>query len=331
MHRRSFIARAGALAASSTLSVLGSGSSHAQGNQIATTAVNHWQELGALMAEASQLGFSTPRMSANISNVDGRDYLQVMPATVDLIDSIEAQAPTSVAPGEDIERLLRRVHALLRRVQQVERSPPTDREPGASLAVQPSRPTFESLRDEYMQLFNSCTVREAHAADVNWCVTKLTEEKNQKMWLEVAAEMCCPWYFVAEIHYMEAAFDFRAHLHNGDPLSERTVQEPKGRPPVWNPPEDWISSATDAISFDGFANQQDWSLARTLYRWESYNGFRSRRNGIHTPYLWSFSNHYSKGKFVADGVWDPNAVSKQCGTAVMLKALVERGLVSLPA
>jgi lysozyme family protein len=69
-----------------------------------------------------------------------------------------------------------------------------------------------------------------------------------------------------------------------------------------------------------------------LYRWEAYNGFRSRTlHNINTPYLWSFSNHYSKGKFVADNVWDGNAVSKQCGAAVMLKVAVDGGIAHLPA
>ena len=49
--------------------------------------------------------------------------------------------------------------------------------------------------------------------------------------------------------------------------------------------------------------------------------------GINSPYLWSYFNHYTKGKFVADHKYDPNAVSKQCGTAVMLKALETAGIV----
>ena len=49
-------------------------------------------------------------------------------------------------------------------------------------------------------------------------------------------------------------------------------------------------------------------MARILYRWEAYNGFGSRRQGINTPYLWAFSNHYTKGKYVADG--------KNCNTTV---------------
>jgi lysozyme family protein len=69
-----------------------------------------------------------------------------------------------------------------------------------------------------------------------------------------------------------------------------------------------------------------------LYRWEAYNGWRSRLlYKINTPYLWSFSNHYTRGKFVADNVWDGNAVSQQCGAAVMLKMIVQSGVVAQPA
>ena len=58
-----------------------------------------------------------------------------------------------------------------------------------------------------------------------------------------------------------------------------------------------------------------------LYRLEAYNGFGYRRVGRATPDLWSFSNLYSSGKFVADGHFEPKARSQQCGAAVMLKLL----------
>jgi hypothetical protein len=44
--------------------------------------------------------------------------------------------------------------------------------------------------------------------------------------------------------------------------------------------------------------------------------------------VWSFSNHYEKGKYVADGKYDPEAVSQQCGTAVIAQTL---GAVSVPS
>ena len=55
---------------------------------------------------------------------------------------------------------------------------------------------------------------------------------------------------------------------------------------------------------------------------------RSRElHGINTPYLWSFSNHYTRGKFTSDGNWDSSAVSQQCGAGVILHDLVQRGVV----
>jgi lysozyme family protein len=61
-----------------------------------------------------------------------------------------------------------------------------------------------------------------------------------------------------------------------------------------------------------------------LFKMEQFNGFGYRVKGINSPYLWSFSNHYSKGKFTRDGFFDPNAVSKQIGAAVLLRRMSER-------
>jgi hypothetical protein len=78
-----------------------------------------------------------------------------------------------------------------------------------------------------------------------------------------------------------------------------------------------------------FDRQADWSLPSVLFRWERYNGMGYRIRGLASPYLWSFSNHYEKGKFVRDGVFDPEAVSRQCGAATLLKHLVEENIVQL--
>src|SRR5262249_30065710 len=42
--------------------------------------------------------------------------------------------------------------------------------------------------------------------------------------------------------------------------------------------------------------------------------------------LWSFSNHYTSGKYVADGTWSDTAKSNQCGAAVLLRRMAERRL-----
>jgi lysozyme family protein len=130
-----------------------------------------------------------------------------------------------------------------------------------------------------------------------------------------------PWAFIGVIHGMECGFNFGGHLHNGDPLTARTVQHPSGRPKTGSPPFTWRQSATDALTMKRLDRVTDWSVPHMLFLLEGYNGFGYRRRGVPTPYLWSFSSLYEKGKFVADGVFDPAAVSKQCGAAVMLKAV----------
>lgn len=194
-------------------------------------------------------------------------------------------------------------------------------------ALEGARPSFELLREEYAVLFDSCRINPSRAGEVAWHRSRLL--KYRPHYEQVAAVTGAPWWFVGIVHALEASFNFAGHLHNGDPLTARTVQVPKGRPLQWNPPSDWVSSAVDAIQYEGHAGKQDWSPAIALYRFESYNGFGYRNRGINTPYLWSFSNHYTAGKYVRDGKFDPAAVSKQCGAAVMLKALIAAGEVQL--
>ncbi len=289
-----------------------------------------WTELGNLTTQALQLGIRVPVISSRLDTRDGGDFTQIMPAALDLIESLEDAKSDPATNTADIDVLLDKADDLQRRVLQAERNLPDDKGQEFGATTRTLKPPFEKAKAEYRRLFETAKIRSKYASSVNWYVSKLLSEKNQGRWNQVAQELCCPWYFVGIIHAMEAGFNFRSHLHNGDSLRRKTRNIPRNRPPVWNPPNDWQSSAIDALKYDGFDNVTGWSLERTLYRWEGYNGWRSRRNGINTPYLWSFSNQYSKGKFVADNVWDPNAVSKQCGAAVMLKELVNRRIVELP-
>lgn len=186
-------------------------------------------------------------------------------------------------------------------------------------AVVESSLSFADLKPGYEALYASCVIRPEHAGEVAWHRKKLLQYRPR--YEAVAAKTGVPWWFIGVVHALEASFNFNGHLHNGDPLSARTVNVPRKRPAVWNPPNDWESSAVDALTFKSFNGLEDWSLAACLHRWERYNGFGYYSRNINSPYLWSFSNHYTKGKFVADHKYDPQAVSRQCGAAVMLKAL----------
>lgn len=103
---------------------------------------------------------------------------------------------------------------------------------------------------------------------------------------------------------------------------------PVGRPPG-NPPFTWEGSATDALTHEHekLAHVQDWSNSHALFRLEAFNGFGYRKHAINSPYLWSFSQHYSRGKFASDTHFDPNLVSQQCGAGVLLRVMVDEGHV----
>lgn len=156
---------------------------------------------------------------------------------------------------------------------------------------------------------------------------------------EISQEFRMPWYVVGLIHYRESDLNFRTHLHNGDPLTGPTIHVPAGRPPGRGP-FSFIESAIDALYMKKSRMPNDWTIEATLEFLERYNGFgyrnlRKSPSGdirpstdptwtpapIPSPYLWSYSNHYTKGKFVADGRYSPIAIDQQIGCAPLLKFL----------
>jgi lysozyme family protein len=167
--------------------------------------------------------------------------------------------------------------------------------------------------------------------DVQDFIEHILASTASYMGVETATNV--PWYIVGIIHGMECSFDFNTHLHNGDPLTKRTVQEPAGRPPasVGDPPFAWKTSAIDALQYDRFTVWDEWDVAGICYKLEGYNGWGYRKHNVNSPYLWSFSSNYSCGKYIADGLWNGSAVSKQVGAITALKQMVTEHYVALPA
>jgi lysozyme family protein len=183
------------------------------------------------------------------------------------------------------------------------------------------------IAGEYSAMFAAAGIDDARSAVVDKLAKLLVSFRPT--YEKLQADLTIPWYFVGLIHCMESNFNFGTHLHNGDSLMHRTANVPTGRPQagIADPPFAWTTSATDALTLKGFQTQTDWSVPALLFRLEQYNGFGYRLRGRSSPYLWSFSDRYVRGKFVKDGVFDPDAVSKQCGAAVLLKRLIARGNV----
>lgn len=184
--------------------------------------------------------------------------------------------------------------------------------------------TLAALGPEYQKLWDSTQISPKFSSTANQISSQIQASKAR--YEAVAAQIKCPWYFIAVIHNMESSLSFSKHLHNGDPLTGKTFQVPKGRPP--NPPKSgstytWEESAEDSLRYQKIDKWTDWSIPGLLFKIEEYNGwgYRQHHPEILSPYLWSGTNHYTSGKYVADGRFDRGAVSAQCGVVPLLKIL----------
>lgn len=142
---------------------------------------------------------------------------------------------------------------------------------------------------------------------------------NKARYEAVSKKTGVPWDVIGVIHYRESSGSFAGVLHNGQKIigtGKKTTLVPKGRGPF----STWEDAAIDALSkcHPYLAKNTDWSLGTTLDKLEAYNGLGYRNKGRPSPYLWAGTDQYVKGKYVADGKYDPNHVDKQLGCAAIL-------------
>ena len=179
--------------------------------------------------------------------------------------------------------------------------------------------SFEQLKSEYADLWQRMEVRPDRASAVNQIANRLIGSKPR--YQEVARTSGVPWFVIAALHNRESDANFNTYLGNGEPLNRVTRLVPRGRGPFAT----WEAGAIDALQIDGLERVRDWSPERACYEIEKFNGFGYRNNHpeVKSPYLWSFSNHYSSGKYVADGHFSSSAVDQQCGAMPIIKRIME--------
>lgn len=182
----------------------------------------------------------------------------------------------------------------------------------------------KTLQKEYEDIYTRMEIRLDKLPIIENNVDKILQYKSR--YQAVGEPLQIPWFFIGIIHSLESGRNFSRHLHNGDPLTRRTTHVPSGRPKIGNPPFSWEESAIDALKYHSLNRVSEWSLERILYEFERYNGwgYRLYHTHVYSPYLWSYSNQYIKGKYIADGTWSETAVSQQIGAVVLLRRLEER-------
>jgi lysozyme family protein/outer membrane biosynthesis protein TonB len=180
-------------------------------------------------------------------------------------------------------------------------------------------PVFAAVREEYAALWSNMALHPSWVRAFERDAQRILRYRDR--YEKVSAATGVPWFVIGLIHSMESGLDFDTHLHNGDSLSDRTVHVPRGRPQSGKPPFTWEESAVDALGHDGLTGISNWCVEQIAYMLEAYNGWGYHYKRIPTPYLWSGTNNYERGKYVRDGQFDPNAVSEQTGAMAILSVM----------
>lgn len=139
-----------------------------------------------------------------------------------------------------------------------------------------------------------------------------------------------PWWFIAVVSEREYGGPphWDKQLGQGDPLDEVSRHDPKGRGPFVDHPGDtidaWSRGAIDALANCApyAARWKDWSAGGTLTLWEEYNGLGYAAKGVPSAYVWSGTDQYVSGKYIADHVYRASAVDVQEGCAPIIARMM---------
>jgi len=178
--------------------------------------------------------------------------------------------------------------------------------------------TQAELLPIYSQLLTSVQIRAKAAIEAARIRDRIIRNLSAYRNLELKTKI--PWWWIASIHSLECDLDFTQHLANGDPIDDVTYREPIGIPGGT-----WEECAIAALTLKSWLfDEINWGdPSSCLYAAERYNGmgYRLYHPDTLSPYLWSGTSHYSKGKYVADGKWSDTAVSSQVGAVPIWMAL----------
>lgn len=172
-----------------------------------------------------------------------------------------------------------------------------------------------TLQEQNLQRWNNCKI----PADKGPVFKNVADRllKNKARYQAVEKLTGVPWWFIAVVHERESSGAWDTYLGNGQKLNKKTTIVPKGRGPFVS----WEDGAVDALvnAAPYAAKNKDWSIGGALAKLEEYNGLGYYHKGVPSPYVWAGTNQYVKGKYVRDGVYDPNHVDTQLGCAGLLK------------
>jgi len=189
---------------------------------------------------------------------------------------------------------------------------------------------YETKWPEYAHRWDAMQIVSSHQHELDHAAATLLAGKDK---LTAASEAVwaqqnqtrfskIPWYMLGVILWRERDLSvplFEAYLGNGQSIRHRTTIVPRGRGPF----PTFEAGVVDAVKIDGLDRVLDWRLEKMLYYCEALNGAGYANRGVPSPYIWSFTNQYIKGKFDYDGHYNPSLVDPQPGCAALFSTLAK--------
>lgn len=137
------------------------------------------------------------------------------------------------------------------------------------------------------------------------------------------AETSVPWPVIAVVHQRECSQNWNLSIAQGDPWNQVSTHVPTGRGPF----NSWEEAAIDALTkCPPIASQwAHWdTIGGVLTRLEMYNGLGYAGMNRPSPYVWSRTDQYVSGKYIADHDFDPNVIDSQQGCSGLLVRMMEQ-------
>ena len=148
-------------------------------------------------------------------------------------------------------------------------------------------------------------------------------EANKSRYTSVASATGVPAKLIAAIHWRESHGNFGTYLHQGDPLGKKAVHHPTNIPIF----HEWEAAAKHALgqkkhirdNLDMDENTTDAASIATFA--EFYNGLGYHKGDRVSPYVYSGTEEYTAGKYVADGKFSATFRDKQVGVVGLVSAV----------
>lgn len=179
---------------------------------------------------------------------------------------------------------------------------------------------YEALKDDYVRLIGAAHIRPECEHMAERTAERLLHDKA--VYQRIYEQSGAPIAVLMALNERESSGSLHAYLGNGQRLTMRTTIVPKGRGPFPDNIEGFIRGALDALHLDGLdqiaKTLEGWSMPRACYEHTTFNGWGY---GILSPYVFGGTTVQRRGKYVRDGVYDPNVMDPQLGTLAIMEEL----------